>query len=309
MRHRPRVRTRARRAETPWVRAIVALAVLQLLLALLPRVLQGQGATWVEVERRVAMRDGRTADEVKQEALREALAEAVRRVAGVRVQGTQQSRSGDSAGTRIDQYVQAVRLDATGRATRWEMTRDEWRSEKTAVGAQPYYVLGLRVQVTPELGVADPAFSVSLSARATTLMVRGSQPAQNDEIIAVVRASADAYITLVSIAGDSVFVLAPNALTPSVLVSPVGSVEIPDAESRRIGLHLRVTLPVGVRGRTESLVAVATRRPVVPPGAAGAGDARDTGTLTLAAFNQWLVGIPLDQRATAELPIEVRHSP
>jgi hypothetical protein len=305
------LRTLVRTGRNPWLRAIVALLMIDLLIALVPRMAHAQATapTWVEVERRVPLIDGRTTDEVKQIAVREAIAEAVRRVSGVRVQGTQSSTSGDSAGTRIDRFVQAVRLDVSGRATRWETLREEWRTDPKAKDATPFLVLSLRVLVTPETGAADAGFSVTLGAKSTRLDVRSERPAQNDEIITTVRSSAEAYITLVSIAGDSVFVLTPNAVTPVVVAGPRGVVEIPDAESRRIGLHLRVTLPAGIRRRTESLVVVATRTRVAPPGALGGGAARDTSTLTLAEFNQWLVGIPLDQRALAELPIEVQRTP
>lgn len=303
------VRALVRSGRNPWLRAFVTLIMIDLLIALLPRIAHPQAPTWVEVERRVSLTDGRTADDVRQLALRDALAEAVRRVAGVRVQGMQSSVSGDSAGTRIDRYQQVVRLDVSGRATRWETVREEWRTDKSATAAQPYLVLTLRVLVTPEVGTADAAFTVSLGAKATRLDVRSAIPAENDEIIATLRASTEAYIILVSVAGDSVFVLAPNVVTPSVVAGPSGSIEVPDAATRHLGVHLRVTLPAGVRGRTESLVAVATRTRVPPPGIPGAGAARDTGTLTLSEFNQWLVGIPLDQRALAELPIEVRRTP
>ncbi len=285
------------------------LSLLLALMVLTPRVGRAQASTWVEVERRVSLTDGRTAAEVKAIAVQEALAEAVRRVTGVRVQATQSATSGDSAGTRIDRFEQAVRLDLSGRATRWETVREEWQSAKNSVGAPPVLVLTLRVEVTPEIGQRDAGFGVTLGARTTRLIVRGETPSANDEIIATVRATTEAYITLVSVAGDSVFVLAPNMVTPSVVAGPSGTIEIPDAETRRIGLHLRVTLPTGVSVRGERLVAVATRTPVTAPGGAGTGEARDTGVLTLAAFNQWLVGIPLDQRAIAELPIEVRRTP
>ena len=270
---------------------------------------RAQAPTWVEVERRVSLTDGRTAAEVKAIALQEALAEAVRRVAGVRISGTQSAVTGDSAGTRIDRFEQAVRLDVSGRATRWETVREEWRSARSGESAPPMLVLTMRVQVTPEVGQRDAGFGVTLGARSTRLMVRGESPAANDEIIATVRTTVDAFITLVSVAGDSVFVLAPNAVTPRVAAAPRETIEIPDAESRRIGLHLRVTLPSGVRGREERLVAVATRSPVTPPGVAGVGEARDTGVLSLEGFNQWLVGIPLGERSLAEMPIEVRRTP
>ncbi|NBS60216.1 MAG: hypothetical protein EBS65_24880, partial [Betaproteobacteria bacterium] len=259
---------------------LLGLLALLALVVLAPRVGYAQASTWVEVERRVSLTDGRTASEMKAIAVQEALAEAVRRVAGVRVQGTQSATSGDSAGTRIDRFEQAVRLDLSGRATRWEIVREEWQSAKNSVGAPPVLVLTLRVQVTPEIGQSDAGFGVTLGARTTRLIVRGETPAANDEIIATVRSTTEAYITLVSIAGDSVFVLTPNVVTPSVVAGPSGTIEIPDAETRRLGLHLRVTLPTGVTVRGERLLAVATRTRVTAPGGAGTGEARDTGVLT-----------------------------
>ena len=119
-----------------------ALAVVACLLS--AREARAQAPAWVEVERRVLLTDGRTAAEVKAIALQEALAEAVRRVAGVRISGTQSAVTGDSAGTRIDRFEQAVRLDVSGRATRWETVREEWRSARSGESAPPMLVLTMR---------------------------------------------------------------------------------------------------------------------------------------------------------------------
>ncbi len=280
-----------------------------LLVAFLFGVLPLRGQT-VDVSRRELLSGGRSAEEVKRDALYAALADAVRRVTGVTVQGTEQSSRADSAGHIVDRYVEAVRVDAAGRATAWTVLKEGWRTEKSkALGDQVYYELSLRVTVERESGTRDPGFSVRLSLNATHLVVRGENAADNDEIIAKVAVTADAFITLVSIAGDSVYVLTPNSVVPELHAAPSITVELPEPALRRMGLHYRVALPPSVSGRTELVAVVATRTPVALFAPKGEGEARDSGTLTLAEFNRWLVSIPLDQRAVAQLPIELKKSP
>ena len=78
----------------------------------------------------------------------------------------------------------------------------------------------------------------------TQLVVRSENAAENDELIARVTATQDAYITLVSIAGDSVYVLTPNSVVPEVLAARALPVELPEPALRRMGLHYRVALPL-----------------------------------------------------------------
>ncbi len=269
-----------------------------------------QSGEWVDVERREVLLGGRTADDARRDALYGALAEAVRRVAGVRVQGSVVTTRSDSAGRIVDHYAEAVRLDALGRATEWRIVSEGWQTERPRGGAsRAVYVLKLRVRVEREHGTRDPAFTVSLSANAETYIVRGTDPAASDEVIATIETSFDAAITLVSIVDDSVFVLAPNELMPGVRTAARRPSEVPGADLRVMGLHFRVWLPPGAPSRTEFLAVVATRRPVALPSVPGTGATRDTGTLTLAEFNQWLVGLPMDERAVAQVSLTVRRRP
>ena len=87
----------------------------------------------VEIVRHEPAVAGRTLDEVKQDALHGAIAEAVRRVAGVRVQGSETVTRGDSAGGASTRYAESVRLDAEGRATGWTVVREESEGEWWAV--------------------------------------------------------------------------------------------------------------------------------------------------------------------------------
>jgi hypothetical protein len=268
-----------------------------------------QSGEWVVVESRALLAGGRTAEDTKREALYGALAEAVRRVAGVAVHGSAQVVRSDSAGRAVDRYVEAVRLDAAGRALEWHVLREGWRTvTDRVIGSQVYYEMQLRVRVERERGMPDASFSVRLTTNADQFVVRDTALAANDEIILTVTSTLPAALTIVNIVDDSVFVLAPNALMPDLSGAPGIPREVPDAAARRMGLRFRVSLPDGVARRTELLAVVATRRPVPLRSRMGSGATRDTGAMTLAAFNAWLVDIPLGERAVAQVPVEIRRA-
>jgi hypothetical protein len=277
--------------------------------ALCASALRAQNTRWVEVTRRETLRADRTPAEVKHDALYGAIAEAVRRVAGVQVRGSQLAVRRDSAGVVTDDFVQAVHLDAAGRATDWVVVKDGWHTERVKGSDIVTYDLTLRVQVASETGTADPAFGAQLALTADRYLVRADDPARNDELIATVQVSRDAALTLVSITDDSVFVLFPNRIVDAVAARAGEQTELPAGPMREIGLRLRVTLPPGVRARRELVAVVATRGPVPIFAAAGAGGGRDTGVLTLAEFNRWLAAIPLGDRAVAQRPILVQRTP
>ncbi len=280
-----------------------------LLLVVLASNAGAQGSEWVDVESRALLAGGRSAEDTKRDALYGALAEAVRRVAGVTVQGSSVAVRSDSAGRVVDHYVEAVRLDAAGRALEWRVLHEGWRTTTArTIGTQVYYELSLRVRVEREHGTADPGFTVALVANAERYEVHGTVPSANDEVVLTVTSTVAAVLTIVSIVDDSVFILAPNAVMPDVRAIARLPTEVPDATLRGSGLRFRVSLPDGISRRLELLAVVATRRPVPLPAYPGTGTAPDTGVLTLADFNAWLVGIPRDERAVAQVPVEVRRA-
>jgi len=260
--------------------------------------------TWVVVEQRVTLDGGRTADDVKRDALYGALGEAVRRVAGVHVQSGELATRGDSAGRPIDRYVQSVRLDAAGRAIEWHIVSEEW-TKLTNTSAPPAYHLTLRVLVARDAGSPDPSFTLRLAVSRSTLQVRGAAAASNDELIATVVATQRGFATLVTIVGDSVFVLAPNIVAPEIPLAAGVTAELPSASDRGNGLHFRAMLPAGAPVRSELLAVVVTRTPI----AISTGVTSTSGVLSLAEFNRWLSGIPLDQRAIAQTAIAIQRTP
>lgn len=291
------------------VRLRVMLLTAACLLCSLAGTARAQG-TWVEVERYEPLVGSRSSDDVKRDALYGAIAEAVRRVAGVRVQGTEFSSRTDSAGRVVDHYAEAVRLDAAGRATGWTVVKEEWSAAKPGTkGAAVVYHLMVRVRVEREAGTADAGFTVRVQPNSDRLRVRGADLKGNDELVARITATKRATLTVVIIVDDSVFVLAPSAYVEAPEAAPGATVEVPDAASREAGIRFRAALPAGVASRSELLAVVATLRPVPLMSGAGNGQGRDTGVLTLGEFNKWLVGIPLDQRAVAQVAIEVQKVP
>jgi hypothetical protein len=265
--------------------------------------------TWIEITHREPMTEGRTTADVKRDALYGALAEAVRRVVGVKVSGTETTFRAESAGRVVDRYSEVVRLDAAGRATAWTVVREEWTTAKKGTpGAAVSYELTLRVRVEREGGATDPGFAVQLETNTRELVVRGNDLRENDELIVRATTTRDAVLTVVLIADDSVFVLAPSPYLAAGIVRAAQRTEIPAAELRSQGLHFRAALPSGRSSRTEIVAVIATTRPIPIGAPRGEGKAADTGALTLADFNKWLVGIPLDERAVAQTLIEVRKN-
>ena len=267
-----------------------------MLLVFTVRAAVAQGS-WVVVEQRVTLDGARTADDVKRDALYGALAEAVRRVAGVQVQSGELATRGDSGGRPTDRYVQSVRLDAAGRAIEWHVVHDEWTNAAKS-STPPTYHLTLRVLVARDAGTADPSFSARVGVNRTTLQVRGDAPATNDELIVTLTSTQRGFVTLATIFDDSVFVLVPNTVVAEIPIAAGTALEIPGAADREAGLHFRAMLPTGAPARAELLAAVVTKSPIALHG-----------PMTLAEFNRWLSGIPLDQRTIAQVAIAIQRTP
>ncbi|HYV95938.1 MAG TPA: hypothetical protein VE967_00635 [Gemmatimonadaceae bacterium] len=274
-------------------------------LLLVCRTAFAQTSTWVEVMHREPMAAGRTQEDVKGAALNAALAEAVRRVAGVRVSGSELAVRAESAGRVLDRYNEVISVAAQGRVTDWRIARERWLAPASA-GTPVAYELTIRVQVTAETGAADPAFHVQLEVSAQSLSVRSNDVTLNDELVARVTPTRDAFITLALVAGDSVFVLAPNALMRASRMA-AATAELPPPDLRASGLHFRASLPPDVDERVEQLVVVATLD--APPALSAGGDPerRDTTVPSLTEFNRWLVGIPVNRRALATLPLALKR--
>lgn len=264
-----------------------------------------QGGDSVTVEQRVLMTPDLTAADARRRAIDGALAEAVRRVAGVHVQSSALSTVSEQGGVARDGavrggYSSVIQLDAAARAVDYRVTDEEWETRRAA-GMDPQLYLRLRLTavIERERGSADPAFRVDLALNAPRFEVRGTSAADNDELIALVSVTQPAQLVLFTIADDSAQRLFPNEYVQQVRVEGARPAEIPDPEWRARGLRLRATLPPGRAERQEVLMAVALKTHVALPASA----------LTLLELQRWLVRIPLGDRAIAVAPYDVRRVP
>ena len=277
------------------VGAIAAMGAAALLLPAAPLGAQGESVT---VERRVLMTPDLTPADARRRAIGEALAEAARRVAGVRVQASALSTVREDGRGVASGYASAILLDAAARATDYRVDDEAWETLRPAEGeAQLYLRLRLTATVEREVGDPDPAFTADLSLNAARFELRGRATVAGpggDELIATVRTSHPAHLTLFVIIDDSAERLFPNEYLPAIVARAAEAMELPDPEWRERGLHLRPSLPAGRASRREILMLVATRQ--APP--------RPPQRATVVELQRWLLSIPRPTRTIAFAPYE-----
>jgi hypothetical protein len=263
----------------------------------------------VTVTQRVLVAGEMTPAEAKRQALENALAEAVRRIAGVRVQAAQLGVDEERGGRTRDSFLSVVQLDASGRATDYRILDERFVTERhAALGAQVYYELRALVTVARETGTVDAGFSVAVTLNDALFFDGGFGLEGNDELIATITSSQDAWLTVLGVTGDSAQLLLPNALMSERRALGGRAFELPSREWRDRGVHFRASLPPQEAARRELLVVVATKSPVAFPTGPSA-DAAAQPAIPLMAIQRWLVTIPLEQRAIAFAAYEVRRKP
>jgi hypothetical protein len=287
--------------------AATVFAFAALLSAIPPHGITAQSS--VRVERRVLLSTDITMAEARQRVIDDALAEAVRQVVGTKIDATEQRTTAQSGESLDDRFLSVVQTQASGRVTDYKVAAED--VEKVPAGAMTlqYLVLKVDATVVPERGIADPAFTVSLSVNRPVYTDTGD-PRTSDNIVATVRATQDGYLTLFGVSADDVQVLLPNRLvrdgklvaaTPLIFPSP--------EQQQRYGLVLTAQVPKGRTKATELIAAVLTKKPIPFTGASEAdvgGVETVRGTLT--ALNRWLVNIPRGDRAVAWTSYEVRKA-
>lgn len=267
---------------------------------------RSEGTGMAEVTYEVSLQ-GRTPEEARATALDRARAEAVRRVAGLQVQAERASMSVESGQGFESQFVQNIRTSASGRVIAESVLEAGIRNRDD----ESVYFVHLQATVQVQEGRADPAFTATLKLDDPDQTYVARTPrAASDEVVATAEVTKDAFLTLFSIAADTIKVVWPNALVDENRVPAHVPVEFPPPDWRARGLRLRAALPEGVDRRTERLMVVATKERVpfdAIPNLAVQDGALTTQQATLHALNRWLVRIPLDQRALATATFRVRR--
>ena len=261
----------------------------------------------VTVTQRVLVAGDITPAEAKRQAVEKALAEAVRRIVGVRVQAAQLGVDEDRGGRPRESFLSVVQLDAAGRATDYRVLDERFVNERhSALGAQVYYELRALVTVARETGTVDPGFTVDVTLNDALFFDAGGNLEGNDELIATITSSQDSWLTVFGITGDSAQLLLPNAIMTDGHAAARRSIELPSREWRDRGVHFRASLPPQEQMRREMVVVIATRRPIVFS-AESQPDGAPPRPISLMAIQRWLVTIPLDQRAIGFAAYEVRR--
>jgi hypothetical protein len=265
-------------------------------LAASPVAVPAQAVHTVVVEQRVLMTDRLSTAAARRQAREEAIAEAVRRVAGVRVRSSVWSTSREDRTGVFDEYRSLVQLDATGRAVDVQLRGETWETGRTA--ADPlYYTAQYAVTVQQEQGAPDESFAIEARLPATEFLARGSSLAASDELVLHVRSTKSAQLFTFSIIDDSASLLLPNTYISTVVVDAHQPAEVPSELWRERGLRLRVTLPRGVDEQGELIAVIAVIGDVGPPPVSG----------TVTDLQRWLVSIPPARRAEAWVPFRVRR--
>lgn len=262
-------------------------------------------ADTIEVTRRVYAGDTPPAD-ARRQAIEEAKAEAVRRAVGTEVQATRRSSTIERGGDVVDRFSQLVRTDASGRVVDSEVLEGDLVEEDGTF----FYRVRLRAVVQRERGRPDEGFEVDLSLNTEDgVYVDRGAPEESDQLIATIRTTEDAYLTMFSITPDTLRVVWPNAVSDDTFAPARTEVQFPPEDLRSSGaLRFRVQVPNGKEEVTNRLVVVATKseasfRPV--PDYELDGTTVSTARASIDAFNRWLVSIPLDRRAMATAAYDV----
>src|SRR5690348_8323637 len=198
---------------------------------------QAQAGDTVTVTQRVLVAGDLTPADARRQAIERALAEAVRRVSGVRVQAAQLGVGDDRNGRVNDSFLSVVQLDAAGRATAYRILDERFQTERhPALGAQLYLELRALVTVAREHGAIDPGFKVSVTLNDALFFDHAGSIEGNDELIATITPTQDAWLTVFGVVGDSAQLLLPNALMSDNRAGATRATELPTREWRDRGV-------------------------------------------------------------------------
>lgn len=270
--------------------------------------LSGLRTERVEADFDVVVSRAMTLDDARRAGVDEALAEAVRQVVGTKVDATQQRVNGEGL---EDRFLSVALSSAAGRVVDYKVMAEGLVSVPDADGRPVTRYRGrVSAMVAEESGKPDAGFAVGLSMNRPSFMV--SKAGEGEEMIATVTSTRDAWVTLFVVTEDTVDVILPNAYAPENRITAARPLEFPSARQRAMSMNLTASLPAGRDVARELIVAVATKAKV--PFGSGAvrasADRRVVATAqgTVNEFQQWLVRIPLDERAVAYAAYEIRRA-
>jgi len=196
----------------------------------------------------------------------------------------------------VDLYAKMIRTTSSG-----VIVAEKNVSETTLPGSPPQCKVSGEFKVVSRTGDPDPEFELKMKLNGRDDIVNLKD---QDEIKIEISATKDCYVTIFNLfSNDSLVMLFPNSFLPDNFIEADQKYTIfPDSLSSQI--KLRAGLLTGRELDTEYLIAVATKKKYPVPFEFDKGsfnpDLKHYSD-ALIAIGNWLVGIPIDQRAEAEM--------
>lgn len=278
--------------------------------------LYAQDGVWVESEG-IVFGSNITPEAGKERAIENAMAEAVRKVVGVKV-------SEETFGTKFEkldlkdktksQYDESFLI--TSRSTTCGVvTQKEIISESVEMDKKynvPIYKAKIRAYVVREEGKPDPAFKVEVELNKDIFYDKGN-PKANDLIEVYIKSTADCYLYLFCRMEDNqVIILFPNDDNKDNRFKGNGNKnQFMDIINSTVNIF-GYALPEGKTKTTESLYLIATKDkiPFTSENLSlyGTFNAIDNYKTALMDILSWVVQIPADRRTSATVSYEIKKS-
>lgn len=251
------------------------------------------GDRWVEITSQAQMiTQGKQL--ARAEAIKRALAEAVAEKAGIKIlTHTMDYQVEISVNGKVVRDVEAFsllsNLQSYGRVDEEEVVYEK----VVELAGQPYYEVRLRCHVSMEKGDRDPEFLLRVNLNQGSFR-------NGEEMIITLEATKDCHVTVFNLLPDhTTELLYPNPDVPYDTVRANTPFEIPSAELRNKGIHLRKYVD-GDYPQIEHLSVVATKKRIPFPDV----EVTDDGvipyqTAAYLAIQRWLLEIPLKDRREA----------
>jgi len=264
--------------------------------------LEKLGDGWVEAEGQARLVNI-TPEEARRRALQDARERAIMFAVGIEVQAHTLMREEESDEWTGDAFYSLSQQTSAGRIV--EEKPAEWESFE--IPGKPLAIIVYRariqVKVAEEKGVPDPDFEVEVAVNKERFL-------EGEEMRLAITATRKCYLNVLNLtAVDTVVVLLPHQYRQERLVVPGDTLWIPDADEKAMGIRYRVVLPAGREKATEMIKVVATRE----PHRFGQGMEKSsifnqvpTRQAALMELMRWMVQIPRDKRAEAQVVYEVR---
>lgn len=241
-------------------------------------------------------------------ALNEARAEAVRIVAGVKIQSESfgiksESMQGEKSLSMQDFFASVNRDVAFGHVVQEEVLEEGPVTFTNIPGKPPqlYYKVKIHAQVAIEQGEPDPTFSLNVKTNKTIYQ-------ENETMTVDIKATRDCYIYVFNImANDSLVVLFPNLYMQNNKLKADSTLHLMPE-----GFSLQVSLLPGMQRATELIYVVATKQrcKFAPEWSSEDEAFRSTATRSFAFIElpRWLANIPPDKRTDRVAAYEIYRS-